>query len=84
MIKHGRDVYGEKYTPLFVTGIDRHSGKMISPPFAHEKHKPFMPGWKRDRELRGPDRNYGQADPLDQLTLLKIMHRLTEVTGDKR
>ena len=43
-----------------------------------------MPGWERDRELRGSDRNYGQADPLDQLTLLKLMHRLTETTGDNR
>jgi hypothetical protein len=84
MIEHGRDVYGPKQTPLFVTGMDRHTGKMISPPFAHVKRKPFMPGWERDRELRGSDRNYGNADPLDQLTLLKLMHRLSEVTGDKR
>ena len=84
MIEHGRDVYGPKHTPLFVTGMDRHTGKRISPPFAHVKRKPFMPGWERDRELRGSDRNYGQADPLDQLTLLKLMHRLTELTGDTR
>ena len=84
MIGHGRDVYGPKHTPLFVTGIDRHTGAKISPPFAHVKRKPFMPGWERDRELRGSDRNYGQADPLDQLTLLKLMHRLSEVTGEKR
>ena len=83
MIEHGRDTYGKKQTPLFVTSIDRHTGKMIRPPFAHVKRKPFMPGWERDRELRGGDRNYGQADPLDQLTLLRLMHRLTEVTGDR-
>jgi len=83
MIAHGRDVYGSKQTPLFVTGMDRHTGKKISPPFAHVKRKPFMPGWERDRELRGSDRNYGQADPLDQQVLLQVMHRLTEVTGDK-
>ena len=84
MIAHGRDDYGAKHTPLFVTGMDRHTGEKISPPFAHVKRKPFMPGWERDRELRGSDRNYGQADPLDQLVLLKLMHRLTKVTGDKR
>jgi hypothetical protein len=84
MIAHGRDVYGAKQSPLFVTGMDRHTGKKISPPFAHVKRKPFMPGWERDRELRGSDRNYGQADPLDQLVLLKLMHRLTEITGEKR
>jgi len=84
MIAHGRDVYGKKHTPLFVTGMDRKTGGKISPPFAHVKRKPFMPGWERDRELRGSDRNYGNADPLDQLTLLKLMHRLTELTGDKR
>ena len=84
MTQHGRDVFGAKHTPLFVTGMNRYTGKKISPPFAHVKRKPFMPGWERDRELRGSDRNYGQADPLDNLTLLKIMHRLTEVTGDKR
>ncbi len=84
MIEHGRDVYGKEHTPLFVTGMDRHSGKMISPPFPHVKRKPFMPGWERDRECRGSDRNYGNADPLDQLTLLKLMHRLTEITGEER
>ncbi len=83
MITHGRDVYGEKPTPLFVTGLDRRTGMKISPPFAHVKRKPFMPGWERDRELRGSDRNYGQADPLDQLVLLKLMHRLSEATGEK-
>lgn len=83
MIEHGRDVYGSKHTPLFVTGMDRRTGKKISPPFAHVKRKPFMPGWERDRELRGSDRNYGQADPLDQLVLLKLMHRLTGATGEK-
>ena len=35
MIEHGRDVYGPKHTPLFVTGIDRGTGKKIAPPFAH-------------------------------------------------
>jgi hypothetical protein len=84
MIEHGRDVYGKKKTPLFVTGMDRKTGKMISPPFPHVKRKPFMPGWERDRECRGSDRNYGQADPLDQLTLLKIMHRLTAINDDER
>ena len=84
MIEHGRDTYGPKHTPLFVTGIDRRTGKRISPPFAHVKRKPFMPGWERDRELRGSDRNYGNADPLDQLTLLRIMHRLSRMTGEKR
>ena len=84
MIEHGRDVYGKRHTPLFVTGMNRYTGKKISPPFAHVKRKPFMPGWERDRELRGSDRNYGQADPLDQLVLLQVMHRLTEITGEKR
>ena len=83
MIDHGRDTYGPKHSPLFVTGIDRKTGKRISPPFAHVKRKPFMPGWERDRELRGSDRNYGNADPLDQLTLLRIMHRLSRITGEK-
>ena len=27
MIAHGRDTYGPKHTPLFVTGMDRHTGK---------------------------------------------------------
>ena len=84
MIANGRDVYGAKHTPLFITGMDRKTGKKISPPYAHVKRKPFMPGWERDRELRPSDRNFGNADPLDQLTLLKLMHRLTEVTGEKR
>ena len=84
MIEHGRDTYGTKHTPLFITGIDRTTGKKISPPFAHVKRKPFMPGWERDRELRGSDRNYGHADPLDQLTLLKLMGAITELTDEER
>ncbi len=84
MIQYGRDTYGPKHTPLFVTGMDRKTGRRINPPFAHVKRKPFMPGWERDRELRGSDRNYGNADPLDQLTLLRIMHRLSRMTGEKR
>ncbi len=83
MIQHGRDVYG-KPSPLFVTGMDRHTGKMIRPPFPHVKRKPFMPGFERDRECRGSDRNYGQADPLDQLILLKLLHRLSDDAGDPR
>lgn len=82
MIEHGRDTYGPKHTPLFVTGIDRATGRRMRPPFAHVKRKPFMPGWERDRELRGSDRNYGHADPLDQLQLLELMHTLTERTGE--
>ncbi|MBC8871627.1 MAG: hypothetical protein H8E44_19550 [Planctomycetes bacterium] len=82
MIEHGRDVYG-KPSPLFVTGIVRHTGNMSSPPFPHVKRKPFMPGYERDRECRPSDRNYGQADPLDQLALLQLMHRLTKITGDE-
>jgi len=83
MILHGRDVYGKEHTPLFVTGMSRHTGEKINPPFPHVKRKPFMPGWERDRECRGSDRNYGNADPLDQLTLLKLMHRLTEITDEE-
>ena len=71
MIEHGRDVYGKEHTPLFVTGMDRHTGKLISPPFPHVKRKPFMPGWERDRECRGRTATTANADPLDQLTLLQ-------------
>ncbi len=83
MIEHGRDVYGKVHSPLFVTAMDRKTGKLITPPFPHVKRKPFMPGWERDRECRGSDRNYGQADPLDQLVLLQLMHQLTKVIGDE-
>ena len=75
MIEHGRDGYG-KPSPLFLTGIDRHTGTRISPPFPHVKRKPFMPGPERDRECRPHDRNHGHADPLDQL---QVLHRLTEI-----
>ncbi len=83
MIAHGRDVYG-KPSPLFVTGMDRQTGKLISPPFPHVKRRPFTAGLERDRECRPHDRNHGQADPLDQLILLKLLHRLSEVTGEER
>ena len=84
MIEHGRDVYGSVHSPLFITGIDRLTGKRIRPPFPHVKRKPFMAGFERDRECRDSDRNYGNADPLDQMTLLRLLQRLTEVTGESR
>jgi hypothetical protein len=84
MIEHGRDGYGKVHSPLFVTGMDRRTGKRISPPFPHVKRKPFVPGLERDRECRPSDRNYGNADPLDQLALLQLLHQLSKATGEPR
>jgi len=84
MIEHGRDAYGKVHSPLFVTGMDRHTGKMIRPPFPHVKRRPFMAGLERDRECRPYDRNNGNADPLDQLVLLQLLHQLSKSTGEPR
>ena len=43
MIEHGRDTYGPKHTPLFVTGMDRKTGKRISPPVAQQFRKCQIP-----------------------------------------
>jgi len=43
-----------------------------------------MAGFERDRECRGSDRNYGNADPLDQLVLLQLLHQLSKATGEPR
>jgi len=88
MLEHGRDVYGKEKTPLFVSVMDRKTGTVFQSksevPYPHATTKPWAPGLMRDVKLRPHDRHYTGANPLEDLPLYNLLHRLTELTGDKK
>ncbi|KPK43273.1 MAG: hypothetical protein AMK72_13560 [Planctomycetes bacterium SM23_25] len=88
MIAHGRDTYGKVHSPVFVSVMDRKTGKVFTSkgqvPYPHVKTKPYAPGLRRDHKMRPYDRHYTGANPLEDLALYKLLYRLTELTGEKR
>lgn len=70
MIERGRDVYGERHSPLFAAALDR--GTMEIGTF------PDIPG------VRNDDRSPSGANPQTDKDLYAILYRLTELTGDRR
>ena len=87
MITHGRDVYGPKHTPLFVTAMDRKTGQVFKHghvPYPHVIAKPYAPGLRRDHKMRPQDRTYSGGNPLEDLPLYGLLYRLGELTGEKR
>ncbi|MDP6543975.1 MAG: hypothetical protein QGH60_08275 [Phycisphaerae bacterium] len=88
MITRGRDTYGKVHSPVFVSVMDRKTGKVFTKasqvPYPHAKTKPWAPGLMRDVKLRPHDRHYTGANPLEDLPLYKLLHRLTKLTGDKK
>ena len=68
MIVHGRDVYGPKHTPMFVTAMDRKTAQVFKHghvPYPHVIAKPYAPGLRRDHKMRPQDRTYSGANPLE-------------------
>ncbi len=88
MIDYGRDRYGKQHSPLFVSVMDRKTGTVFQNandvPYPHATTKPWAPGLMRDVKLRPHDRHYTGANPLEDLPLYKLLHRLTELTGDEK
>ena len=84
MIEYGRDRYGKVHSPLFVTVMDRKSGKTFRPSYAHVITKPFAPGLRRDHKMRPYDRTYFGSNPLQDLALYRLLYRLSELTGENR
>ncbi|MCX6877486.1 MAG: hypothetical protein NTW21_27305 [Verrucomicrobia bacterium] len=86
MIEHGRDTYGKEQSPLFSVIMDRSTGTLFTDPgkvpYPNVKTRPFAPGYERENKMRPYDRTYTGANPIDDLSLFKILYRLSEITGD--
>ena len=87
MIARGRDTYGKVHSPVFVSVMDRKTGKVFSKasqvPYPHVKTRPYAPGLRRDHKMRPYDRHYTGANPLEDLALYRLLYRLGELTGEK-
>jgi len=53
MIEHGRDVYGKVTSPLFMTVLNRKTGKPFTAPYPHVIAKPYAPGTRVNRTRSG-------------------------------
>lgn len=84
MIEHGRDRYGKVHSPLFVTVLNRRTGKAFQAPYPHVITKPYAPGLRRDHKMRPYDRTYQGSNPLEDIPLYELLYRYTDLTGDKR
>ncbi len=84
IIEHGRDVYGRAHSPLFMTVLNRKTGKPFKASYPHVIAKPYAPGLRRDHKMRPYDRTYIGSNPLEDLPLYGLLYRLSELTGDPR
>jgi pimeloyl-ACP methyl ester carboxylesterase len=84
MIDHGRDLYGKVHSPLFMTVLNRKTGKPFKAPYPHVIAKPYAPGLRRDHKMRPYDRTYIGSNPLEDLPLYDLLYRLSELAGDPR
>lgn len=84
MISDGRDVYGKVHSPLFVTVLNRKTGKPFRAPYPHVIAKPYAPGLRRDHKMRPYDRTYVGSNPIQDIPLYGLLYRLSEITGQKR
>jgi hypothetical protein len=70
MIEHGRDVYGQKKSPLFATMMDRTTYEVL------DKVLPV-------EGIRSTDQVAGSANPMQDENLYLVLYALTTITGDK-
>ena len=87
MIEHGRDRYGKKHTPLFVSAMDRKTATVFqygSVPYPRVITTPYAPGLRRDHKMRPYDRTYSGGNPIEDLPLYGLLYRLSELTGEPR
>ena len=80
MIAQGRDVYGEKHSPLFAEALDRRSVRMSEGDSLRK-----VAGITRDDwGVRPHDRMIAGGNPQHCQNLYQILYALAEVTGEKR
>jgi hypothetical protein len=84
MIEHGRDRYGKIHSPLFVSAMNRKTGKVFKAPYPHVIAKPYAPGLRRDHKMRPYDRSYVGGNPIQDIPLYGLLYRLSELIGQKR
>jgi hypothetical protein len=88
MLEHGRDTYGKKHSPLFVSVMERKTATVFSNmkglPYPHVITRPYAPGLRRDQKMRPQDRTYSGGNPLEDLPLYSLLYRMSQLTGDQR
>jgi hypothetical protein len=78
MMEHGRDVYGEQKSGLFLSALDRTTMKPL-------EVRPAPPGGIRREDRAGlPWLRLAGANPQLDENLLRVFYCLTELTGDRR
>jgi len=78
MIEHGRDIYGEKKSGLFLSALDRLRLKPLI-------IRPEPPGGIRRGDRAGlPWLKLVGANPQTDQNLLRVLYTLSKITGDKR
>lgn len=73
VLQHGRDVYGEKHTPLFVDGINVDTREPVVWLLPEEQAKEW-----------GMPREWVLSNLASQQNLFRVLVTLTEMTGDPR
>jgi hypothetical protein len=79
MIKHGRDVYGEKHSPLFAEELDRRTMQMLE----GESLKKVAAITRDEWGIRPHDRMLGGTNPQHCQNLYQILFQLAEISGEK-
>lgn len=78
MMEHGRDVYGEKKTGLFLSAMDRRTLNPLT-------IRPAPPGGVRRGDRAGlPWCKLVGANPQVDENLLRVLYALSEITGNER
>ena len=78
MIEHGRDIYGEKKSGLFLSALDRLKLKPLAV-------RPEPPGGIRRGDRAGlPWLKLVGANPQVDQNLLRVLYTLSKITGDER
>jgi hypothetical protein len=78
MIEHGRDIYGEKKSGLFLSALDRLKLEPLT-------IRPEPPGGIRRGDRAGlPWLKLVGANPQVDQNLLRVLYTLSKITGDKR
>jgi len=80
MIEHGRDVYGEVHSPLFVCTLDRHT--MRIPEGETLKRIASIP--RSQWGIRPADRTLTACNPMQDQNLYQVLYALSKITGEPR
>lgn len=80
MIEHGRDVYGQRHSPLFAEELDRRTMRMLEGESLKKVAAIACDEWG----IRPHDRMLGGSNPQHCQNLYQILFKLTEIVGEER